>query len=261
MMLVGLAATTALFATRGGVDDASATHPLNEAESPPGDRADAPQASTSRKSVATTAARAPEPGTVPIRTVEPSGAEQATVATNAGSPTAVQPPVASSPEQPPVGTSSAGAPVSESGSPAGVQGPEPAAPSPSPSPSASAGPGSVVSAAPSSTAAPVPQPVPDPITRLPAPTSTPIPSPVPITVPTPDPGQPAPNPAPSATAAEPEPSEQAGADYPTAEDGHLAVPDPRPEPTSTLPVTEPAEIPEPTTHDHGADNDQDGGDD
>ncbi len=65
----------------------------------------------------------------------------------------------------------------------------------------------------------------------------------------------------SATAAEPEPepSEQTGADYPAAEDGHPAVLDLRPEPISRLPVTEPVEITEPTAHDRGGGNDQDGG--
>ncbi len=219
MMLLGLAAATALFATRGGVDGASATQSLNEAESPPGDRTDAPQASTDPESVSTPAGGAPEPGTVPIGTVEPTGAEQATPATDSESPTAAERPVASSAEQLPAGRSSAGAPVSESSSPAGPQGPAPAAPSPSPSPElAPAGPGSVVPVPPSLTAAPVPQPALDPITPSPAPTSAPTPSPMPITVAVPDPGQPAPNPAPPATAAEPEPSEQAGARYPTAED-------------------------------------------
>jgi hypothetical protein len=134
VMLVGLGAATALVATRGGVDGASATQSLNEAESPPGDPAAAAQASTSRGSVSTTAAEeAPKPATVPMGTVEPTGAEQAMVATDSGSPMAVQPPVASSADQLLAGRSSAGAPVSES-SPAGVQGPALATPTSSPVP-------------------------------------------------------------------------------------------------------------------------------
>ena len=90
-----------------------------------------------------------------------------------------------------------------------------------------------------------------------------------MTVPVPDLGQPAPIPipipipipAPSATAAGPQPSEQVSADYSTAEDDHPAVPDPRPDPISTLPVTEPAEILEPTAHARGGDHDQEEGDD
>ncbi|SFU04207.1 hypothetical protein SAMN05660657_05020 [Geodermatophilus amargosae] len=134
VMLVGLGAATALVATRGGVDGASATQPLNEAESPPGDPSPATQASTSRGSVSTTAAEeAPKPATVPMGTVEPTGAEQAMVATDSGSPTAVQPPAASSADPLPAGSSSAGAPVSES-SPASVQGPALATPTSSPVP-------------------------------------------------------------------------------------------------------------------------------
>jgi hypothetical protein len=187
VMLMGLAAATALFATRGGVNGASATQPLNEAESPPGDRAHAPPPSASRGSGSTTATEAPEPGSVPMETVGPTDVEQATTGTDSGSPTAVQRPAASSAKQLPTGTSPVGAPVPES-SPAGVHDSAPAAPSPSPSPlSAPAGPGSVVPAPPSSIAAPVPRPVPDPIIPPPVPTSAPTSKPVPITVPVPDP--------------------------------------------------------------------------
>src|SRR3954465_4245419 len=176
VVVLWLATAAALLATRGGVDGSSVTSPPSGSEHPPVGREDAAQAPTSRGSVSIPAEEAPEPGTVPTGTVEPEDVDQATAATGYGPPRAMGRSAASSAQELRAGTSSAGAPVSGSSSPAGVQGPAPAAPSP---PSAGAAPsGSVpgIPPPPSSTAAPVPQPVPDRMTPAPAPTPAPTPT-------------------------------------------------------------------------------------
>src|SRR3954454_17276030 len=162
VVFVGLAAAAALLATRGGVDGTSVTPPPSGSEHPPVGREDAAQATTSRGSVSTPAEEAPEPGTVPTGTVEPEDVDQVPAATGYGPPTAMGRSAASSAQELRAGTSSAGAPVSGSSSPAGVQGPAPAAPSP---PSAGAAPSGSVPVIPpppppSSHAAPVAHPGP-----------------------------------------------------------------------------------------------------
>src|SRR3982751_564906 len=173
VVVLWLATAAALLATRGGVDGTSVTPPPSGSEHPPVGREDAAQATTSRGSVSTPAEEAPEPGTVPTGTVEPEDVDQVTAATGYG-PRAMGRSAASSAQELRAGTSSAGAPVSGSSSPAGVQGPAPAAPSP---PWAGAAPSGSVPVIPppppSSTAAPVPQPVPDRMTSAPAPTPAP----------------------------------------------------------------------------------------
>jgi hypothetical protein len=91
VVLLGLAAATALLATRGSGEGISAA-PSSASEDPPVDREGAPQATPGPGNGSTPAEGAAEPGTVPTGTVQPQDVDQVPAATDHGSPTATEEP-------------------------------------------------------------------------------------------------------------------------------------------------------------------------
>ncbi|ADB74556.1 hypothetical protein Gobs01_04942 [Geodermatophilus obscurus DSM 43160] len=226
-VLLGLAAATALLATRGSGEGASTTPAPSASEDPPVNREDAPPATTGPGNASTPAEGAAKPGTVPTGTVQPQDVDQVPAATDHGSLMAAEEPAASSAEELRAGRSWAGAPVSGSSSPAEAQGSgaAPAAPSPPSAEPSGSDSGSVGPPSPSPTAASVRQPIPDPLTPAPAPTSAPTPEPVPTAAPVPDVAAHAPDPAAPTTTPDPEPAGPDSAHHRTADDDRTAADD------------------------------------